>query len=196
MFLDDSSKIVLHTEQHWIFKNIISSKHLTSTKLSYSYFLFCSPIKKKKISNNYFFWKNWISHGKEEQYGRIWGISAVITSVDNKLHVTVTYLICGISNHIPLLWLACFMNSLPPLCSILFTRASFMLKLNYLHSSPYPSKLILQSQSVAYLLLRLCSNWRFFVFFSAICLRSLVYRSSLFLALCSLLLSTSQRRLY
>lgn len=186
-------KIVLHIEQHWIFKNHISSKHLTSTKLSYSYFLFCSPIK-KKISNNYFFWKNWISHGKEQQYWGIWGISAVIKNVDNKLHVTVTYLICGISNHIPILWLACFMNSLLPLCSILFTRASFMLKLNYLHSSPYPSKLILQSQSVAYLLLRLCSNWR--VFFFAICLRSLVYKSSLFLALCSLLLSTSQRRLY
>lgn len=40
LFLDGSSEIVLHTEQHWIFKNHISSKDLTSSKLSYSYFLF------------------------------------------------------------------------------------------------------------------------------------------------------------
>lgn len=96
---------------------------------------------------------------------------------------------------LPILWLACFMNSLLPLCSILLHMHLSCYKLNYLHSSPYPSKLILQSQSVAYLLLRLCSNWRVFFFF-AICLRCLVYNISLFLALCSLLSSTPQRRLY
>lgn len=63
---------------------------------------------------------------------------------------------------LPILWLACFMNSLLPLCSILLHMHLSCYRLNYLHSSPYPSKLILQSQSVAYLLLRLCSNWRGF----------------------------------
>lgn len=66
--------------------------------------------------------------------------------------------ICGMSNHTSHTLISMFYELLSLIVLHPITRAFFMLKLNYLHSSPYPSKLILQSQSVAYLLLRLCSN--------------------------------------
>lgn len=64
--------------------------------------------------------------------------------------------ICGMSNHTSHTLISMFYELPSPVVLHPITCASFML--NYLHSCPYPSKLILQTQSVAYLLLRLCSN--------------------------------------